>query len=401
MSGALPHGEPWHSDGRLPATALAEATGSLSAYLHVPFCTSRCGYCDFNTYAPGELGSDSLVEPYIDAVTAEIALSGEVLAGRPSGIGTVFVGGGTPSLLPLSAHERWLISLEETFGMLPGAEISTEANPESVEPSYLAGLRQLGYTRLSLGLQSLKPHVLATLERTHSPRRALDAVGWAQDAGFDHLNLDLIYGTPGESLADWQATLEAVVETAVDHVSAYALIVETGTRLAAQIRRGQLPMTDDDDLADKYELAEAILTDHGFVNYETSNWAKPGGECHHNLAYWRSASWWGYGAGAHSHIGGLRWWNVKHPGSYIARLADRVSPGLAGETLTDEQRRVERVLLELRLAQGLPLEVLSASERGRIANIVATGLGEVTGDRFQLTHAGRLLADAVIRDLVD
>ncbi|MGL4831204.1 MAG: radical SAM family heme chaperone HemW [Propionibacteriaceae bacterium] len=401
MSGALPHGEPWRSDGRLPATALAEAAGPLSAYLHVPFCTSRCGYCDFNTYAPGELGADSLVEPYVDAVTAEIALSGEILAGQPTGIGTIFVGGGTPSLLPLAAHERWLISLEETFGLLPGAEISTEANPESVEPSYLAGLRQLGYTRLSLGLQSLKPHVLATLERTHSPRRALDAVGWAQDAGFDHLNLDLIYGTPGESLADWQATLEAVVETAVDHVSAYALIVETGTRLAAQIRRGQLPMTDDDDLADKYELAEAILTDHGFVNYETSNWAKPGGECQHNLAYWHSGSWWGYGAGAHSHVGGLRWWNVKHPGRYIARLADRVSPGLAGETLTAQQRRVERVLLELRLADGLPLEVLSASEQGRVANIVATGLGEVTDDRLRLTRAGRLLADAVIRDLVD
>ncbi|MCG6566632.1 radical SAM family heme chaperone HemW [Tessaracoccus sp. ZS01] len=394
----LPDGDQAPADGSLPASALA-STAPLSLYVHVPFCRTRCGYCDFNTYTASELG-DLSPDTYLGAAHAELALAQRILGdSRP--VQTVFFGGGTPTMLPAEALTGLLRAIDDRFGLAPDAEVTTEANPDTLSPAYLETLRAGGFTRLSLGFQSVVPHVLQVLQRTHTPRRGLDAAHWARDAGFDHISLDLIYGTPGESMDDWRASLDAVTATPVDHVSAYSLIVEEGTRLAMQVRRGDIPMPDDDDLADKYLVADETLTALGLANYEVSNWARPGGECRHNLAYWRGADWWGIGPGAHSHVGGVRFWNRKHPRSYAASLTAGESPALAREVLTDEDRRVERVLLELRLAGGLPLDVLRPSELARVSAVVAANLATDDGARLRLTQAGRLLADGVIRDLLD
>ncbi len=382
------------ADGSLPPGTAVE--GPLSVYLHVPFCRTRCGYCDFNTYTATELGGMS-IDTYVDAVTVEMDLAARVLG--PLTVQTVFVGGGTPTLLPAETLVGLLDALRRRFPFADDAEVTTEANPDSVDPGHLARLREGGFTRLSLGFQSAVPHVLDVLERTHTPGRGLDAARWAHDVGFEHVSLDLIFGTPGERLDDWRRSLDAVARTPVDHVSAYSLIVEPGTRLALQVRKGRIAMPDEDDLADKYLLADALLTERGFANYETSNWALPGGRCRHNLVYWRGGTWWGLGPGAHSHVGGVRFWNRKHPRSYAAELTAGRSPAQGREVLTDEQRRVERVLLELRLADGLPLDVLTASERARAARMVDEGLLEARDGRIVVRR--RLLADGIVRDLLD
>ncbi|GAA4906555.1 radical SAM family heme chaperone HemW [Tessaracoccus lubricantis] len=394
----LPDGDPAPADGSLPESARS-SSAPLSVYVHVPFCRTRCGYCDFNTYTPSELG-DLSPDTYLGAAHAELDLAARVLGDRRP-VQTVFFGGGTPTMLPAEALTGLLRAIDDRFGLAPDAEVTTEANPETLTPPYLERLREGGFTRISLGLQSVVPHVLQVLERTHTPRRGLDAAHWAREAGFEHVSLDLIYGTPGESMDDWRASLDAVTATPVDHVSAYSLIVEEGTRLALQVRRGDIPMPDDDDLADKYLVADETLSALGMANYEVSNWARPGGECRHNLAYWRGADWWGIGPGAHSHVGGVRFWNRKHPRSYAAALAAGDSPALAREVLSDDDRRVERVLLELRLAEGMPLQVLTPSELARVPGVVAAGLAIDDGSRLRLTQSGRLLADGVIRDLLD
>ncbi len=392
----LPDGDPAPTDGSLPDEAL-DASRSLAVYVHVPFCRTRCGYCDFNTYTPGQLGGLG-AETYLEAVKAELDLARHVVG--PRRVETVFFGGGTPTMLTADALVGLLHAIRRRFDLAEDAEITTEANPETVTPAYLERLRGGGFTRLSLGLQSVVPHVLAVLERQHTPRRGLDAAAWASRAGFEHISLDLIYGTPGESLDDWHASLEAVAEAPVDHVSAYSLIVEEGTRLALQVRRGDVPLPGEDDLADKYLAAEAFLSGIGFTNYEVSNWARPGGRCRHNLAYWRGGDWWGIGPGAHSHIGGVRFWNRKHPRGYAEALAAGVSPVLAREVLDDEARHMERILLELRLAEGIELGALSPSERSRIPSLPAE-LIRLEGERLVLRPAGRLLADGLIRDLLD
>ncbi|HMR48594.1 MAG TPA: radical SAM family heme chaperone HemW [Arachnia sp.] len=401
MSPQLPDGDAAPSDGRLPAAALAGlAAAPLSAYVHVPFCRVRCGYCDFNTYTPQELGGMSPTA-YVEAALAEIRRAREVLGDDAPPLHTVFFGGGTPTMLPPSELGRLLGALREEFGLASDAEVTTEANPETVDAASFAALREAGFTRISLGLQSVVPHVLRVLERSHTPSRGVDAARWAVEAGFAHVSLDLIYGTPGESMDDWRRSLDAVLVAPVDHVSAYSLIVEEGTRLAMQVRRGEIAMPDDDDLADKYLVADDTLGAFGFANYEVSNWAKPGGECRHNLAYWRGSNWWGVGPGAHSHVGGVRFWNRKHPRSYAAELAAGRSPAQAREVLTPDQRRVEDVLLRLRLAEGLPLSVLTDAERARVAGFVDRGLAFVGDDRLRLTRDGRLLADGISRDLLD
>ncbi len=294
-----------------------------------------------------------------------------------------------------------LRGIDEEFGLAPGAEITTESNPESVGPAQLATLRRGGFTRISFGMQSARSHVLAVLDRTHTPGRPQEAVAEARTAGFEHVNLDLIYGTPGESLDDWRASLDAGLAAGPDHISAYALIVEEGTRLAARIRRGELPMPEDDDLADKYVLADEALGSAGFGWYEVSNWAvSPAARCRHNLLYWQGGDWWGIGPGAHSHVGGTRWWNVKHPAAWAGRLAAGESPAHAREVLDPATRRVERVLLELRLADGLPLEVLDPAGRQAAQRAADEGLLIVGERQAVLTARGRLLADAVVRDLV-
>ncbi|GAA0271634.1 radical SAM family heme chaperone HemW [Cryptosporangium japonicum] len=373
--------------------------------MHVPFCAARCGYCDFNTYTPSEnVGS---AETWLAAALAEIDLAGTVLAPAPGGlprVDTIFVGGGTPTLLPTDYLARVVERIGDVFGLTSDAEVTTEANPESVDAATFARLRGKGFTRVSLGMQSARSHVLAVLDRRHTPGRAVQAAQEARAAGFAHVNLDLIYGAPGESDDDWAASLAAVVAAGVDHVSAYSLIVEDGTRLARQIGRGVLPMPDDDVLADRYLMADEALTRAGLHWYEVSNWAADeAARCRHNELYWRSGDWWGVGPGAHSHVGGVRWWNVRHPARYADRLAAKTSPAQAREVLGADDRRVEDVLLRLRLAEGLPLSALDAAGRAAATQATTDGLldpaAHGTG-RAVLTRRGRLLADAVVRALL-
>ncbi|WP_344629661.1 radical SAM family heme chaperone HemW [Streptomyces glaucosporus] len=410
MPSALPDGEPVPADGALPAHALAGAADRpLGFYLHVPYCATRCGYCDFNTYTASELrGSGGVLasrENYADILVEEVRLARKALGDDPRPVETVFVGGGTPTLLPAADLGRMLAAIREEFGLADGAEVTTEANPESVDPAYLARLREAGFNRVSFGMQSARRHVLAVLDRTHTPGRPEACVAEARAAGFEHVNLDLIYGTPGESDDDWRASLDAAIGAGPDHVSAYALIVEEGTRLARRIRRGEIPMTDDDVHADRYLIAEEKLAEAGFGWYEVSNWATSrDARCRHNELYWTGADWWGAGPGAHSHVGGVRWWNVKHPGAYAQALAEGRSPGAGREVLTGEDRRVERILLELRLVDGVPLDVLAPAGARAAERALADGLlrPEAYGrGRAALTLRGRLLADAVVRDLVD
>ena len=409
MPSALPEGDPAPLDGRLPDEVRAEVgRRPFGIYLHVPFCTTRCGYCDFNTYTVTELGPDPGASRlgYVDRAITELDLALAVLGPEVPDVATVFVGGGTPTLLPPADLARFLAAVDERFGLAADAEVTTESNPDSIDAAGLATLREAGFTRVSFGMQSAVPHVLATLDRVHTPGRAQQAVADAWAAGFDHVSLDLIYGTPGESAPDWTASVEAALAAGPDHVSAYALIVEEGTRLAARVRRGELPMPDDDILADDYLAADDRFVAAGLGAYEVSNWARDdAARCRHNLGYWRGDDWWGVGPGAHSHVAGLRWWNVKHPAPYAARLAEGRSPGAGRERLDAEQRRVERVLLEVRLAEGLPVDVLTATERRRLPDLALRGLitGTYAGPagRVVLTRAGRLLADGVVRDLLD
>ncbi|HEX5985854.1 MAG TPA: radical SAM family heme chaperone HemW [Nocardioides sp.] len=401
MPSALPEGDPAPADGSLPESALAGVGARpLSFYVHVPFCSVRCGYCDFNTYTAVELGGGASQATYADTAIEEVRLARRVLGDMDVPVGTVFFGGGTPTLLPAQDLSRVLDAVRQEFGLTADAEVTTESNPDSVDEAALVALREGGFNRISFGMQSAVPHVLSVLDRTHDPRRVPLVVEWARAAGFDEVSLDLIYGTPGESLDDWSRSVEAALACAPDHLSAYALIVEEGTALARQVRRGVVPMPDDDDLADKYVVADDLFAAAGMGWYEVSNWARrPESACRHNLAYWRGADWWGVGPGAHSHVGGVRWWNVKHPAAYAGRLREGASPAHAREVLDEETRRVERVLLETRLSDGLPLDVLDDAGRAAMPDLVARRLVE-KGDPLVLTREGRLLADAVVRDLL-
>lgn len=410
MPPALPAGEPVPDDGALPAWVhdAAGAGRGFGVYLHVPFCTVRCGYCDFNTYTATELGGGADQASYADTVLAELGLAQRVLSGVGRGdrpVETVFVGGGTPTVLPAADLARLLDGVRQAWGLAPGAEVTTEANPDSVTPAVLAALAAAGFTRVSFGMQSAVPHVLATLDRTHDPARVPDVVGWARDAGLD-VSLDLIYGTPGESVDDWRRSLDAALACGVDHVSAYALVIEDGTRMAGQVRRGVLPPVDPDDEATKYEIADAALSAAGLEWYEVSNWARPGHACRHNEGYWRGFDWWGLGPGAHSHVAAgdraVRWWNVKHPRAYADRLGAGRSPAAGREVLAADDVALERVLLGVRLRAGLDLAVVSPGGRHAVAGLVADGLldgrAAVRG-RAVLTLRGRLLADTVVRAL--
>jgi putative oxygen-independent coproporphyrinogen III oxidase len=402
MAAKLPDGDPVPPTGELPDSArTAVGQRGFGVYVHVPFCASRCGYCDFNTYTAAEGVTPA---GYLDTVLAELALARRVLDPAPRRVDTVFVGGGTPTLLDPDELSRVLAAIDAAWGLAPGAEVTTEANPESVDPGSLRRLRAAGYTRISLGMQSTAPHVLALLDRRHTPGRAARAAAEARDAGFEHVNLDLIYATPGETAADFAGSLAAAVGAGVDHISAYALIVEEGTRLAGRIRRGELPYPDDDVAADRYLAADHVLTDAGLSWYEVSNWASGvPARCRHNLLYWTGGDWWGLGPGAHSHVGGVRWWNVKHPAAYAQRLAGGVSPGQGREVLTAAQRHTEDVLLRLRLVDGLPLAALDAAGRAGARRALEDGLLEVRRHAegwAVLTLRGRLLADAVVRDLL-
>jgi putative oxygen-independent coproporphyrinogen III oxidase len=404
MPGTVIEGEPVPADGALPAESLAESLTGPGArpfgiYVHVPFCATRCGYCDFNTYTAGELGGGpggGTVSPvtYADLAIAELRFARNVLgAARP--VRTVFFGGGTPTLLAPAAFGAILGAIDAEFGLAEGAEVTTEANPESVTERTLDELRASGITRVSFGMQSAVSEVLAVLDRTHRPGRPEQCVGWAKAAGFEHVSLDLIYGTPGESDADWRRSLTAAIGAGPDHVSAYALTVEPGTRLAARVRRGELTAPDDDVLAGRYVIADELLSAAGYGWYEISNWAvSDQSRCAHNMLYWTGGDWWGAGPGAHSHVAGTRWWNVRHPVTYAGRIGAGVSPGQAREVLTDAERQLERVMLEIRLADGYPLAAVDPSVVPALDGLVSVRAG-----RLFLTQRGRLLADTVVRAL--
>jgi putative oxygen-independent coproporphyrinogen III oxidase len=398
----LPLGAPAPLDATLPAAVLRGLDQApFGVYVHVPFCATRCGYCDFNTYTPGELGSASSPSDWLDAVRRELDLAAHVLE-KPVPADTVFVGGGTPSLLGAGGLAAVLDAIRGSLGLAHGAEVTTEANPESTSPEFFAGIAAAGYTRVSLGMQSTAAHVLAVLDRVHTPGRPVTAAVQARAAGIGQVSLDLIYGTPGETGDDLAASLDAVLSAGVDHVSAYALVVEAGTALARRVARGELPDPDDDVLAERYEQIDAALSAAALRWYEVSNWAASAeSRCRHNLGYWVGGNWWGAGPGAHSHVGGVRWWNAKHPARYAAALQAGRSPAAGREVLSASERYTEQVMLSLRLADGLPRDVLDPPGRAAADRAITDGLlTTIPGERMVLTRRGRLLADTVVRDLL-
>ena len=378
---------------------------TLGAYIHVPFCSSRCGYCDFNTYTASELQRDGTtvsVATYAQRVIAEIAWTRSQMSDDDRQIHSVFVGGGTPTMLSADDLVSIIKALDTDFGIAPDAEVTTEANPDSVDREYLATLHAGGFTRISFGHQSSSSHVLQLLERTHTPGKTWQAIAWAREVGFEHVSVDLIYGTPGESEEDLIATLQDVAKADVDHVSAYSLIVEPGTRLAARVARGEIASPSDDVAASRYEIIDEHLSTMGMTWYEVSNWALPGGECQHNIGYWRNQDWLGIGPGAHAHLQGTRSWNVKHPASWANKVDAGESPVADCEVLEAQDVAREDIMLRLRLREGLPLAGLTEQARAEAELAVAEGLlvQEALADGLAiLTFKGRLLADGLVARL--
>ena len=459
MSPAQPEGGPLPGAGELPGAVRASSAAPGAAprpfcvYLHVPYCRVRCGYCDFNTYTNLDMGPGASAGDFVDTLAGELALAAAAMdrAGLPRRRArTVFLGGGTPTVLPAGDLVRMLDLVRRTWGLAPGAEVTTEANPETVDERYLATLARAGFTRVSIGMQSAVPRVLAVLDRTHTPERVPLVVDWARRVGLS-TSLDLIYGAPGESMGDWRRSLEAAIGIGPDHISAYALVIEEGTRMWGRVRRGELPMPSDDDEAAKYEVADAVLAGAGYRWYEISNWARPGAECRHNEAYWRDWDWYGAGPGAHSHLGDVRMWDVKHPVAWAGRVAAGRLPVAGHEVIDARARELERVMLGIRMREGLDLAGLGGGEEeddggarggcavgpgraperagpGRAPEGAGPGLTERTGPgrtpsrlvpvvarlvadgllqpdaalrgRAVLTLRGRLMADAVTRALV-
>ena len=373
----------------------------LCFYIHVPYCVKRCGYCDFNTYTPNELQGDLTADSkgYIDQLISESEIAKSKIQGE---IQTIFIGGGTPTLLEPQEFDRLLRHLKQNFGFAPDIEITIEANPDSVNLEKLKELRAIGINRISFGMQSSVSHVLKVLDRTHNPENVAKAVTDAQRAGFSEINLDLIYGTPGESVADWRNSIATVLALPITHISAYALILEEGTKLANQVKRGEYQVPDDGETAEKYLIADKEFSAHGFNWYELSNWAKPGSECRHNLTYWRGDNWWGLGPGAHSHINGERFWNAKHPSSYAKSLAE--GSAVAGsETLSAEEKESERIMLEIRLPSGIQKASLKSAQINNLTEFLDGGeLNQKawSEDRIALTPKGRLVADRIVRKIL-
>jgi putative oxygen-independent coproporphyrinogen III oxidase len=375
----------------------------LAFYIHIPYCVKRCGYCDFNTYTPAELQIQSSLETishdYIDLVLKEI----ERAAAQSSAtfVPSIFFGGGTPTLMAPADLARVIGSIQKHFTLTDDCEITIEANPDTVNPEMLSQLLQAGFNRISLGMQSAVPHVLEVLDRTHNPANVEKAVLAARAAGFKEVSVDLIYGTPGESMQDWEKSIDAALALPITHISAYALIVEEGTKLASRVKRGEIIIPDDDETADKYILADNKFRSAGMDWYELSNWSKPGSECKHNLYYWYGENWWGAGPGAHSHMDGRRWWNVKHPGTYKEKILSSGDPTQESENLSDTQREEERLLLNIRLPGGIAKSSLTAQQLEKLSPFLEGGHVSKEnwgGGKVTLTQTGRLLADRIVRD---
>ena len=379
---------------------------NLAFYIHIPYCVKRCGYCDFNTYTPSELkiteGLAQISNSYIDLLLMEIKAA-KVQVGQSANVPSIFFGGGTPSLMQPDDIGRVISTIKSEFTLLPDAEITMECNPDTVTKESLAAFRAIGVNRVSFGMQSAVKHVLATLDRTHNPENLLQVTTWAQEVGFSEISVDLIYGTPGESLADWQASIDAALALPITHISAYALIVEEGTKLAAQIKRGEVAQVDDDLTAEKYLVADKAFTAAGFEWYELSNWAKSGSLSKHNLAYWLGDNWWGAGPGAHSHLNGKRFWNVKHPNLYKERVLANQSPVADSEVLEELQIESERLMLSLRLPSGVDKQSLNELQLAELSSYVESGhLDQANWNqgRATLTLDGRLIADRILRQIL-
>ena len=376
----------------------------LSFYIHIPYCVKRCGYCDFNTYTPSELmGPDleSVSKNYISAVLKEIELAQKTVGAAE--VPSIFFGGGTPSLMPAAELVRVIQEIRDRFELSPDIEITIEVNPDSVSLDFLEKMRQAGANRISMGMQSAVPHVLKVLDRTHNPENVSTAVEKARKAGFEHVSVDLIYGAPGESVSDWQQSVTSALQLPIDHISAYALIIEKGTKLAAQISRGEVQMPPDEETAEKYLIADSAFEAAGFNWYELSNWSKPGGQCRHNIAYWNGSMWWGVGPGAHSYFDNRRWWNVKHPATYQQKINAGESPVQSEEILSEENLADEYLMLQIRRREGIPHRNLKDSQVSRAAEYVDSGhldQAEWTAQKLVLTQQGRLIADRIVRDLV-
>jgi len=408
LAAPLPLGDKPPVNGLFSASEIVGSDSrSFHAYVHIPFCTVKCGYCDFNTYTASELGTLKQSD-FAATLIGEISLSADILKQSnvaPRKLKTVFFGGGTPSLLPAADLIAILDSLEAEFGFFQDAEITFEANPDSVTKDGLACLRDAGFNRISIGMQSAVPDVLKTLERTHNPENVAIALEIAKSLGF-RTSLDLIFGAPGETLSQWEQTVLEVIELDPGHLSAYSLIVEPGTKLARQISSGELAEVDEDLQADKYELADTLLSEAGYSWYEISNWSRtPELKSNHNIAYWSGQDWWGYGPGAHSHLGSVRWWNHKHPLSYANLLEKKTSPAAGREQLDSETAALERILLESRTSTGMSIELIKKLQQGSelaISRLIADGLiegSQALAGTLILTLKGRLLADAVVRAL--
>lgn len=378
------------------------ASRALGIYVHVPFCARRCGYCAFVTYAPGEIHADDAHRRWVDAAVAEVAVADRELRNllgdeRPA-LTSVYVGGGTPTLLEPRLLATVLAEIRRRFDTIDDLEVSVEANPDGLRESTLDELSECGVTRVSFGMQSTVPHVLELLDRTHDPDSVPRSVEAARAAGVGSVSLDLIHGTPGESAEDWERTVDAALGLRPDHLSAYALGIEPGTKLAARVRSGSLPVPSPDEAAERYELLDSRASAAGLEWYELSNWARtPSDRCRHNLLYWRDDDWWGIGPGAHSHVCDQRWWNHTELDRWSGDAVDQRVPDAGRERLSDEERRTERIMLGIRLAEGIPEDW---SVPGSVDALVGDGLLRRDGrGRVTLTPEGRLLADLVVRRL--
>ena len=379
---------------------------NLAFYIHIPYCVKRCGYCDFNTYTPAELqlteGLTQISNSYIDLLVKEIEFARNQV-GESAIVPSIFFGGGTPSLMEASDIKRVITAISEQFKLDSIAEVTLETNPDTVTKEKLKQFYDAGVNRISFGMQSSVPHVLKTLDRTHNPENLPQVTKWASEVGFKEISVDLIYGTPGESKQDWQQSIDSALALPISHISAYALIVEEGTKLAAQIKRGEITKPDDDLTAEKYIMADKAFTTAGFNWYELSNWAKPNSQSKHNLAYWLGHNWWGAGPGAHSHINGKRFWNVKHPNLYKQKIQANETVILDSEVLKGSQIESERLMLSIRLPQGLEKNTLNNQQILELTDYVNSGhldqenwnLGRAT-----LTLDGRLIADRIVREIL-
>ena len=377
----------------------------LSFYIHIPYCVKRCGYCDFNTYTPAELqisdGLSQISNSYIDLVIEEIQQA--KLAVGEATVPTIFFGGGTPSLMEAGDIARVITKIKNLFTLSDDCEITLETNPDTVDKQKLAAFKAAGINRISFGMQSAVDHVLKTLDRTHNPQNLSQVTKWASEVGFEDISVDLIYGTPGESLADWQFSIDAALALPINHISAYALIVEDGTKLANAIKRGEIENVDDDLMAEKYLLADQAFTAAGFTWYELSNWSKSGGQSEHNIAYWMNKNWWGVGPGAHSHLNGMRWWNVKHPNLYKSKISGNESPKLDQELLEPMQIESERLMLSIRLPSGISKDSLSSEQVKTLEPYLDNGaldLDKWGAGSVSLSLTGRLIADRIVREIL-